>query len=183
MDSRRIYLSHPVEDTERVRPLVAVLQAAGITTLTAQPDEIPATHGFVLCFASDSGGSARYDAGELQRAVAHVRGLPGNAQWITLVKLTPCVIPSLEGIPANAPVLDLGARWAESVAQLIAPPPPRTGSSTFTLKSESVQTGGTARFTNVNQGNGASRGGDAAAEITIGTIVADGDFDLTNVRN
>ena len=166
-----------------MRRLLAVLEAAGVTTVTAQPDAIGSATTFLACLSAGAGGVTRYAHEELRCALEHVRGRPAGIPWIVLAKVVPCTIPSLPGLPANASILDLHGEWSESVAWLIGAPP-APGSATFVLKADEYLVGGDATFTNLDHDGGTVPGGaDARSEITIKTFVADGAVNFTNVRN
>lgn len=182
MKSRRIYISFVIEDAVSARRLSAVLEAAGVTIITAQPDAIATADSFVACFAAGPGVTARYNREELERAIDHSRGLPANSQWITLAKLTPCEMPSLAGISASAPILDLQEHWTESIAHLLSTP---TAGATATMKFKAGQylVGGDAEFTNVESAGDGSAGADVRSEVTIDTVVVDHNVKFTNLRH
>jgi hypothetical protein len=182
MEPRRIYISHLLEDAERVQPLRDVLQAAGLTIMTGWPEAIRSAATFLACFSASGDGSTNYHREELQRGIEQAPSRP--AGWLMLVQLTPCVIPELPGIPRDAAVLDLQTRWYESVAHVIAPPASTGPSATYSFTTDQQQVGGNMRMTNVDTRNGAL-GGDAnvRSEITAKSVVVDGDFDFTNLVN
>lgn len=175
MGSRRMYVSYASEDSDHVARLLVALEMVGMTVLKQHEEAIAAADTFVACFGSGNDGAARYNRDELQRAIDH--GCP-----ITLAKLTRCEPPTMLGISASAPILDLQEHWAESLAQLLAPPAP-TGSATTSFKSAQSMVGGDAEINNMDGTGGTSAGGNARSEIVIDNFVVDGKLTFTNVRS
>lgn len=182
METRRIYISHIPEDTERVRPLRTVLEAAGMTIVTGRPEAIPSATTFLACFSAGGDGRTSYHREELQHGIDQARNRP--AEWLLLVQLTPCAIPELPGITRDAAVLELQSQWYESIARVIAPPAATRASSTLSFTADQQQFGGNVRLTNVDTRNGALSGdANLRSEITAKSVVVDGDFDFTNFVN
>jgi hypothetical protein len=176
MAKRRIYVSCTAEDAQSVQPLCTVLDAAGVTVVTAQPDSIGTTDGFIACLASGSGATARYNRDELRRAMGH-------GCTITFAKLTPCPVPSVRGIAPNVVVLDLQERWTESIAHVLAPPRTTAPTAQFVYVGEEAASADDMEFLNVDiQGAAGGPDGNSIADITIKSTASDGKMSFTNVR-
>jgi hypothetical protein len=178
MESRRMYVSYVLEDSEQVSRLLVTLEMVGLNVLKQQADAIAGSDTFVACFGSGSDGAARWNRDEVQRAID--QGRP-----ITLARLTQCPPPAIPGIPASAPILDLHEQWAQSIAMLIAPTAPTapTTTATSTFKSAQTAVGSDVEITNVHGTGGTPAGGNARSEIAIDKFAVDGKFTFTNVRN
>lgn len=166
MDAR-IYLSHAAGDAERVRPLRALLEALGMTVVTAWPEAIGSATRFVACFSAGGDGTTSYNRAEVEAAIE--RGQALAPHWIVLVQLTPCALPQLPGVAPNRPVVAWHGQSPEPAAQ---------GTATFTLKAKEMA-GEQATFTNVE--GALSAGTSARTEIAADTIAMDGAIKFTNV--
>jgi hypothetical protein len=167
MDTRRIYLSHAVEDAERVRPLRVLLESLGMTVVTSWPEVIGSASNFVACLSADADGTTKYNRAEVEAAIELGPKMP--LQWLVLVQLTPCMLPQLPGIARNAPLVQWQGR---------SPEPAASGAATFTLKAREMA-GERASFTNVDGALPANTS--ARTEITADTFVTDGAMSFTNV--
>ena len=167
MDARRIYLSHIVEDAERVRPLRMLLEFLGMTVVTSWPEAIGGATSFIACFSAGSDGTTRYNRVEVEAAVE----LKMPPRWLVLVQLTPCAQPQLPGVAQNAPLVALHAG---------VPEPAVPGTATFTLKAKEM-VGEQASFTNVQGPLPANTS--ARTEITTDKFVTDGVMNFTNVTD
>lgn len=180
MDSRRMYLSNVGEDSDDVRPLRTVLEAVGITIVAAQTELISGTDQFLACFSTGADGATRYQSDELEHAIEQVRGMPPG--WLTLVKLTPCVIPELPGLPTTTPLLDLKTNWSGAITQLLTPAS-RPGESTFTFNADQYMAGGNASWINADSEDGSIPPDmSVRSDINIKTVVVDGNSEFIGFR-
>ena len=180
MSRRTIYISCAPEDWEATRELREALEAASLSIVARQPDQITEAWRFVACFSRRPDGTVLYDRQELLAAIERRRLLAGQP-WLFAVKLQKCHLPVLPVDWHGVPVIEPAAGWHAAVEQIAGAPPP--AGATASMTGESIMVGNNLNMIAADVTGGTTPGVNAHLALAARDISIDNDANFTAFRS